>query len=218
MDHTEAIQGSYVEKYLLGELNPAERDSFENHYFDCSICADDVYTGAVFVENARSLLRSEEAAVPARPNFPGFGLPFRAAALASVCLLAFVGYQNIVTIPSLQSGGGGGGTAHAVPRVSLVGMGSRAASRAVTLLARKNVSIDIEIPGGPEFISYECRIVDAADHVKSVVLVSAEMAKDAFALEIPGSELTPGAYRLVVVGNKSGGMQKILNSIALSVK
>jgi hypothetical protein len=220
MDHTQAIQGSYTEKYLLGELSPAQRDEFEDHFFDCTLCADDVQTGAVFVDNARAVLRSEEPAGPARSQFAGFGMPFRAAALMSVCLLGLVGYQTFVTIPGLHSGGGGtrGGLTKAVPMVSLIGMGSRAAAQAVEVPAGQDTSFTLEIPGGPGFISYECRILDSGDQVKSVVPVSTKLAKDPFLLEISGSQLTPGAYQIVVVGNKSGGAPQELSRIPLSAK
>jgi hypothetical protein len=221
MDHSQAIQESYVERYLLGELSPAQRDEFEDHYFDCYVCAEDVHNGAVFVDNARALLRSEEPAGGAVSHFAGFGLPFRAAALASVFLLGLVGYQNLVTIPGLQSVGsisGSSSVARIVPRISLVGMGSRAAAQSVVVPAGRDASFELEIPGGPGFVSYECRIIDAAEKIKSVVPVPPELAKDAFTLEVPGSQLIQGAYQIIVSGLKASGGQQELSRIPLSVK
>jgi hypothetical protein len=220
MDHDQAIQESFVEKYLLGELSPAQRDEFEDHYFDCFVCAEDVQNGAVFVDNARALLRSEEPAGDAVSHFTGFGLPFRAAALASVILLGLVGYQNLVTIPGLLSTGslsGGSRMARIVPRISLIGMGSRAAAQSVVVPSGKDASFELEIPGGPGFVSYECRIIDAAHQIKSVMPVPPELAKDAFTLEIPGSQLIRGAYQIIVSGLKAGGDQQELTRIPLSV-
>lgn len=221
MDHSQAIQESFAERYLLGELSPAQRDEFEDHYFDCSVCADDVHHGAVFVDNARALLRSEEPAGGASYRFAGFGLPFRAAALASVLLLGLVGYQNMVMIPGLLSAGSNEarkGIARIVPRISLVGMGSRAAAQSVAVPAGKDAAFELEIPGGPGFVAYACRIIDAAERIKSVVPVPPELAKDAFTLEVPGSQLTPGAYQIIVFGLRAGGGQQELSRIPLSVK
>ena len=41
MDHDEAVRLRAVVKYVLGELPETERDSFEEHYFDCGECALD---------------------------------------------------------------------------------------------------------------------------------------------------------------------------------
>ena len=48
---------------MLGELAQAERDSFEEHYFDCSECALDVQAGAAFADNARNVLCHEAGEV-----------------------------------------------------------------------------------------------------------------------------------------------------------
>ena len=61
MNHDEAIRLKAAEKYLLGELNAELRDQYEDHYFGCAECAQDVRTGAVFIDNARDVLARIEA-------------------------------------------------------------------------------------------------------------------------------------------------------------
>ena len=56
MNHDEAIRLKAAEKYLLGELSAELRDQYEDHYFGCAECAQDVRTGAVFIDNARDVL------------------------------------------------------------------------------------------------------------------------------------------------------------------
>lgn len=58
MDHGEAVRSQAVEKYLLGELDGAARDQFEEHFFDCGACAEDIRTGLLLVDNAAAELRS----------------------------------------------------------------------------------------------------------------------------------------------------------------
>lgn len=53
MDHEEAAKGNWVERYLLHELEDAERDAFEEHYFSCPECAAELVTAAKFLDNAR---------------------------------------------------------------------------------------------------------------------------------------------------------------------
>jgi len=53
MNHQEAINAKLVERYLLGEMADSERGAFEEHYFSCADCAEDVVTAVKFVDNAR---------------------------------------------------------------------------------------------------------------------------------------------------------------------
>jgi anti-sigma factor RsiW len=57
MDHNEALRLRAVEKYVLGELPPSLRDQFEEHFFECQECAQDVKAAAEFVDNARAVWR-----------------------------------------------------------------------------------------------------------------------------------------------------------------
>src|SRR5690242_4043149 len=119
MDHNEAIHLQAAEKYVLGELPPAVRDAYEEHYFDCAQCAIDVKAAAAFVDAGRDILRAERRDAPAVPRAasgakassgwffwlrPAFAVP------AFAVLLFIVGYQNLVTIPQAKKGlalGGG---------------------------------------------------------------------------------------------------------------
>ena len=52
MDHNEALQQMATERYLLNEMPPELRESFEEHMFDCYECAMDVRAAAAFAEEA----------------------------------------------------------------------------------------------------------------------------------------------------------------------
>ena len=73
MDHDEAVRLQAAVKYVLGELPLAERDSFEEHYFDCSDCALDVQAAAAFAVNARNMLCHEAWEVTLRAAAPAGG-------------------------------------------------------------------------------------------------------------------------------------------------
>lgn len=69
MDHQQAMNANILDRYLLGELPAAERAEFEEHYFSCAECAEELVSAVKFVENARRpLLKLEEGRhpVPAR--------------------------------------------------------------------------------------------------------------------------------------------------------
>ena len=60
MDHQEIINAKLLDRYLLGEMTEPERDVFEEHYFSCGVCAEELVTAVKFVDNARRpLLRLE---------------------------------------------------------------------------------------------------------------------------------------------------------------
>jgi hypothetical protein len=201
MDHIEAIQGKFTERYLLGELTPAVRDQFEEHFFDCAICSTDVEAGAVFLDNARAVLKPAPPPIaPPRIVFTRFGMPFQAAACAFVCLLCVVGYENVVTIPRLRSNGSGVRVPEILPAISLLDAGSRADNAPVLAKAGKDFILEMEIPGGPEFTGYLCEIRDSNKQVKFSLPVTPEQAKSSLRLAIPGLALPAGKYEVDVTG------------------
>lgn len=60
MDHTEAVRLQAAEKYLLGELLNSQYEEYEEHYFDCMYCAEDIKAAVAFMENARQIFRDEK--------------------------------------------------------------------------------------------------------------------------------------------------------------
>jgi hypothetical protein len=105
MEHDEAIRLEAAERYVAGELSPAERDAFEDHFFDCPHCAREVRMEGVFAANARAVaceqLRTRPADVESgwrawfriRPSL-AFSLAANFALVAVCCLLLFRGPQD----------------------------------------------------------------------------------------------------------------------------
>jgi len=100
-----------TERYLLDELDPAARDEFEEHYFDCRKCALDVHAGALFVEQSKVVLAEKPEPVAAAlppsarvPAIPRWLTWFRPTVVVPVMvlLLTVVAYQNLVVYPQLQ--------------------------------------------------------------------------------------------------------------------
>ena len=122
MTHEAAVSGQLAERYLLGELDPAEREAYEAHYFDCPACSAEVMAGGRFVEGARAAaasrapLEAPAAAVPAsaRPPAPapatGPADPWwrrwlagpRLAYGSALVLLVAIGHQTLVVTPALR--------------------------------------------------------------------------------------------------------------------
>src|SRR3981189_1820252 len=111
MDHDMVVRQKMTEGYLLGELDPATRDEFEEHFFDCRDCAFDVHAGSLFVEQSKIVLAEKPepvaaglpttAPVPAKPGWLAWLRP-AVVVPVMVMLLAVIGYQNLVIYPQLQ--------------------------------------------------------------------------------------------------------------------
>ncbi|HKE19964.1 MAG TPA: hypothetical protein VKB80_34055 [Kofleriaceae bacterium] len=55
MDHQEAISLGATERYALGTLDDAQREAFEEHFFGCLECAEDVRAATAVMAGAGSL-------------------------------------------------------------------------------------------------------------------------------------------------------------------
>src|SRR5215510_13557923 len=94
VDHSEAAERYIADQYVLGELSLTEREEFEEHFFSCIECAEDVRALLTIGANAKSIFA--EAAAPARAKtwkfsdwYSGFlsWRPRMVYALAPACML-----------------------------------------------------------------------------------------------------------------------------------
>ena len=59
MDHKYAIENHVAEGYLLDDLDERERDAYEDHFFGCSTCAEEVETVSTFIDTAKQVIRED---------------------------------------------------------------------------------------------------------------------------------------------------------------
>lgn len=209
MDHNEAVRLQAAEKYLLGELPKEQHAAFEEHYFDCSACAEEMKAAVAFMESSRQVAREALpqpiddkrlviASRAARGWFswlrPAFAVPVFAA------LLLFIGYQNGVTIPSLKLGSsqaGVGKVAKYFPVLHLDPRGPEVSTAKFSVGPQQGFDIDVDIAGNSP-TGFTCQILDKSDNVLIPFHVSAEEARNTVRFHVPGGSLQPGKYRLVV--------------------
>ena len=100
MTHSDAVRTLAVERYLLDEMPEIERFAFEDHYFDCVVCADDLRAAATLREAVKGGLLNDRApakvvAMPAQRERggwrPSIVLPWAVAATLALA----VGYQSL---------------------------------------------------------------------------------------------------------------------------
>jgi len=104
MTHANAMKLYAVERYLLGEMPENEQDAFEQHYFECRECADDLRAASIFLENLKQVAAEPVPAPRPEPQRDWFAW-MRWAPLQPVLtglLLVILGYQSFYRIPNLE--------------------------------------------------------------------------------------------------------------------
>jgi hypothetical protein len=102
MDHQNTVTIRLAERYITGELSQQEREEFEQHFFECPECAEEVRLGAQFAENSKAVFRERAErrhVIPFRPS------RIREWTAIAACLTVgmFTGYQNLISLPALKS-------------------------------------------------------------------------------------------------------------------
>jgi hypothetical protein len=217
MEHAQAIQLKAAERYVLGELPSDLREQYEEHFFSCVECAEELNLAAAFVENSRAAVGSEPVLPPVRLPVaatrrpassgwlgaflrPGFAVPAFAA------LLLLVAYQTVSVIPRLkgtvtQSVATLGSAPQALASFSLITADSRGGEPlSVTVAPGQPFSLYFDIPPGGYYSSYSCVFENSAGSAEFSLNISAEQAKNAVQLLVPSSSLAPGKHVLVVRG------------------
>lgn len=211
MNHSEAVRLEAAERYLLGELPPDVREQFEDHFFGCLECAEDVRAGAVFVDGARDILKSDGDRAPARvalkdPSRGWWTSLFRPAVLVPVMalLILFAAYQNIVVIPGLSKAVSESNTPQTLQSFSLATANSRAGGAlSINAAHNKPFTLFLDIPPGNQFAFYTCDLQTESGTLIVSSKVLPEDAKETVQLLIPPSRLGVGKYVLVVRGHTS---------------
>jgi hypothetical protein len=208
MDHSEALKLQAAEKYVLGELSPALRDEYEEHYFDCQDCAADLKAAVAFGDASRAQFRSEPREVLLDPELaPRTWLAWlRPTVLvpALAVIVAALAYQSLVTIPHLERATATP-TAGSASFISLIGANSRGeAAKSFAVQQNQPVILEVDIPPDSRFSSYLCQIQDAAGHVAYQSQVSAADARQSVHLIVPAGTLQPQTYTLRILGQRAG--------------
>jgi len=208
MEHTEAVQLNAAERYVLGELSSELREQFEAHFFGCIECAKEVETGATFVDAAREVLSTQEAAAavvaqPRRENKGWFAKCLRPAVLvpALALLLLVVGYQNVVVLPHMKMALSDMDAPRTLTWFSLTSGASRGEpSQKISVPQGRAFSLFVDIPPESRFASYACDLETESGTLVRTWIVSSTEAGKAIQVLVPSSASKPGNYVLVVRG------------------
>lgn len=208
MEHAYAAESRLPEQYLLGELNDAEAEEFEEHYFDCRVCADDVRDGMRLLDGGRELARRDPA-----PVVPMAGRRRQAWLQAAAAVVVLVGAATIAMVagrdgaPSLEV---------AQPLSLLMSEARGAAANDVTLRSGEPLVIYVDIPADRSFAAYDLRVRGGGSNDVASTRISGEQARDTLNLLL--RELQPGTYEVIVEGIDDGGGRTAVASDQFTVR
>jgi hypothetical protein len=203
MDHEQATQLDAATLYVTGDLSPAEAESFEEHFFICPECAEEVRTSAIFAENVRAVFREHSVGLaapvpePSPRTDPGWIRRLRAAAVIPVAaaagFLIVIAYQNLVTIPRLKN--------------EVASLGKIQSPFWLPLKVSRDEESAVSVPKGTAFLmayfflpqarqasSYTC-VIEGADHVtRQTVPLAVPPPGQPFALLLRAADFPTGRY------------------------
>jgi hypothetical protein len=183
-------------------LPPPQRDEFEEHFFECQVCAMDVRAGAAFIGQARTELQSaprREPVVKRRSFFSVLVLPLGGALVAAMGMV--VAYQNLVTLPVLRGEVAAANSPAVLSATSLIDGASRGGEMpTATVFFGQPVFLNVDVPTDNRFSSYRLVFYTPAGSVAGTVNVSPDQAKNTLLVRLPVSEARNGIYTLAVEG------------------
>ena len=208
MDHAEALQQKATERYLLDELDPDQKDQFEEHLFDCQDCAVDVRAAAMFVEQSKVILAEpavtspvrQPAASPARTGWFAWFRPAFAVPVVAL-LLVVVGYQNLVTRHLMAAAREPQIGPYASINVSTRG----AAKTSIKVTSGEGLNLAVTIPPDMSYSAYILELHNPAGQLEWTRKIPASAPDDTRWIFIPAAGLEQGTYVLAVSGVTAAG-------------
>jgi hypothetical protein len=194
MNHDQAVSSQAAERYVLGELSDAERESFEGHYFDCSDCFHQIQLDSQFLAHAREVLDPEPekgwlAQMLGDLRRPA---PIFASALL-LCALGIGAYQQSVI------------SAFRAPHdeANYLLTESRTSLPQIHVSRKERLSLTVRVTPRSEFVSYRAQIVAESGKIKYTFPVSP--ADDSVTFGLRADALAAGQYSVVIQGVAKDG-------------
>jgi hypothetical protein len=195
MNHEEAIRMMGSEQYLLNELSPELREQFEEHFFDCAECANDLRAGALFIEQSKAIFAAEAIApsreprvVAPRPSWWAWLRPAIAVPVMAL-LLAVVVYQNWPSHGNPQ-----------VLQAAYINVGSRGAVPSISTAKGQSFLLRVTLPPEQTYSSYLAEIYSPDGKLSSSLKLPATAGQDNYFIQVPAGNYNEGVYSVAIRG------------------
>lgn len=206
MTHKEAETSGAAERYLLDEMTEPEQAAFEEHYFECPECAEEIRTAKLFLANLRAVYeeRKSPAVLPVRPPVRRLRWPQVAGLAAALLVATVLGYQNLVEIPHLRHNLETAGGVDSPPTFYLAE--TRSVEDVLTLPAgATHFSLLLNQKPGRIYPYYDCVLSAENGTVVRAFRVPVPLSREEWQLRLPAEGLTSQAYVLRVRGAETAG-------------
>jgi hypothetical protein len=198
MTHDEAKKSMAAEAYILDDLEAAERNSFEEHFFDCTDCAADVLDAATIADGVRT----------GTTNVLPFPHPYSRWAAAAAVAAAAIGlaYNYVPQVASnWRHPSAPIGQPASVPApAQIIDLdATRAAQRPHVIIGSRSVSLGFVIPVTEPHPPYVCELRDDAGRLVGAKNVTTnDEAANPVSLLIGAGKFHSGQYTLGIRGDR----------------
>jgi hypothetical protein len=204
MDHEMAMRIQAAERYVLDEFSLEERAEFEEHYFGCAQCADEVKSASILAANASRVFREEREKESASRERSAFQVnrrmwwPLALSAALNIALLAGFGLER------RRSRDAGAGLEPQFYQEFGVPSASRGSEKTISIPPRSGFfGARFDLMPGQHFDSFEFKILDPSGGARSDRWLKAPPDEGSeLELAVPVSALPPGQYELVLRGKQ----------------
>ncbi len=196
MSHDQAVSSHAAERYLLGELDPAERDAFEGHYFDCAACFDEIKKGSQFLSYSREVLDPKPEKGRLAALLGDLRRPAPAFVSAALLLASGIGAYQQVQIADARR-----------PKIEasfFVPNDARAAAKTISVSRKAQLSLSADFTPKSEFTSYRAQIVAESGQIEYVLPITNQSGYS-ITIGLPASALAAGKHSLVIQGLSRDG-------------
>jgi hypothetical protein len=216
MDHRMSVKIQAAEKYLLGELPPAERDAFERHYFECPECAEEVRLAFAFADNVTAVFDDSPAPVakvvgpePMRSWFAWMPPATIVPEMVCLALVVFTCYQNAVVIPRLRTLAAESSTAQMLPSAVLFPSIRGTLPSVSVPVAARFFQLSLEITSTERFERYECDLRSGSGKSIQKLPVSVLDPDRTLNLLVPAGNFPAGSYGVALLGVTAGETKEL---------
>jgi hypothetical protein len=204
MDHETAIRINATERYFLGELTGEDRDAFEEHYFSCPDCSEDVRAMTVFAANAKAVLRRESTGPAPHAGMLLAGRALWLSAGLNIALLLGVGYGWLKVGPLRQE------LAEArapqfIQEVPVLGVARSAGSIREVSRATRRIVFSFYVSEPYRNIGYELKDESGAIRSHQLLPAPPREASTETHISLSTAGLKPGAYEIGFWGVAGSG-------------
>ncbi len=209
MDHREATELHAVERYLLDELDASRKEGFEEHFFICPQCAEDLRAGVALTENLKAVARDEarrpfevgDRALEREGWLAALKKMFSGPALIpSMAALAFCAVTVVETasVVGLRSEIARYQEPRTIPAFAL-----RAAARGEESVVEvskdaRSFTVYFDATWKPRPGGYLCDVLDESKTRRAEVKIPADENGNTINLLLDPSRFSPGRYTVVV--------------------